>query len=145
MNNRINNTNNINFHSINGVNKMDSEKTYEDKVYDMIDAVTERAEREVPEYGDFAPVYEEFKNTNSKLPIDRYQLKVLKMPKEDVPDEKQRFLQAAVYAPAGDYKADMLIGAGHKDKIMEILKSDEFPETLNDAYIKLVDFMQNPD
>ncbi len=145
MNNKITQNNVQSFKSVNGVNKMNTENYYEDNVYELIDKITNRAEREVPEYGDFAPVYEEFKNINTKLPVSKYQLKVLKMPKEDVPDEKQRFIQAAVYAPAGDYNANILLAAGHKDKILNELKSDKFPEKLNNAFINLVDLLQNPD
>lgn len=145
MDGKINQINTTKFQAVNGVNKMDSEKTYEDNVYEMIDKVIARAEREVPDYGDFAPVYEEFANKNNDLSIGRYQLKVLKMPKTDVPDEKKRFIQAAVYSKAGDYKADVLLASGHKSKIMNILKSDDFPVKLNDAFVNLVDFMENPD
>lgn len=146
MNNKIPKNQIPSFQSVNGVKNMDeNEKTYEQKFYEMLDKVTERAEREVPEYGSFAPVYESFKNTNKELPIDRYQLKVLKMPKDVVDNEKKRYIEAAVFAPAGDYKANLLVGSGDKNEIMEQLKSDEFPKKLNDAYIKLVDFIQNPD
>ena len=110
----------------------------------MLNKLISRAEREVAEYGSFAPVFEEFKNTNPKLNIDRYQLKILKMPKEDVADETKRFIEATVFAPAGDYKANLLIGSGTKEEILKQLKSEEFVDKLNNAYIKLVDVIQNP-
>jgi len=144
-NNSIHNRNNIQaFKGIDGVNKMDEkEMTYQDHVYDIINKVATRSEREVPDYGDFAPVYEDFKNKNTDVPVGRYMLKVLKMPKADVADEKQRFIEASVYAPAGDYKAEMLLSGGHKDEILKELNSDKFPEKLNDAYLTLVDSIQN--
>ena len=146
MNNNIPHNKIPSFQSVNGVNNMNkNEKTYEENFYEMLDKVTKRAELEVPEYGSFAPVYEYFKNNNPELPIDRYQLKVLKMPKDVVEDEKQRYIEAAVFTPASDYKANILVGSGYKDDIIKQLKSDEFPEKLNDAYIKLVDLIKNPD
>ena len=110
----------------------------------MLEALINRAEREVPEYGDFAPVYESFKNTNPKLDIDRYQLKVFKMPKAQVPDETKRYLEAEVFTKAGTYKANILLGFGNKDEIMKQLKSKDFVDNLNNAYAQLVDLIQNP-
>jgi len=146
-NNSINNRNNIqSFKGIDGAKKMeDKEMTYDEHVYDIIDKVAKRSEREVPDYGEFAPVYEDFKNQDPKLNfVDRYMLKVVKMPKADVPDEKKRYIEASVYSPAGDYKADVLLAGGYKDDIMKELKSKEFPEKLNNAYVELVDYLRNP-
>lgn len=129
----------------NGVKNLNKKaNTYTDSFYNMLEKLIARAEREVPEYGEFAPVYENFKNTNQDLKIDRYQLKIFKMPKSDVEDETKRFIMAEVYAPACDYKADILIGSGSKEEILNQLKSPDFVGKLNNAYIQLADFIQNP-
>ena len=130
---------------VNGVKKM-TEKTnsYTDSFYKMLKDLIKRAEREVPEYGDFAPVYENFKNLNPNLDVDRYQLRIFKMPKSQVPDETKRYLEAEVFTKSGAYKADMLLGSGNKDEIMKQLKSEDFVDKLNEAYIQLVDLIQNP-
>ena len=144
MNSKINQNKIPDFQSLKGVKKMSNAKfNYEQEIKTLVDKVANRAEREVPEYGYFAPVYEEFANKNPQQNIDKFRLKVFKMPKQDVPDETKRYIEAAVYVPGSDYKADMLIGAGNKAEILKLLKSDEFPTRLNNAYSKLVDFIQN--
>ena len=128
-----------------GVKKMaEKANTYTDSFYKMLKDLIARAEREVPEYGDFTPVFENFKNTNPNLDVDRYQLKIFKMPKAQVADETRRFLEAEVYTKAGIYKANMLLGEGSKKDIMKQIKSEDFVEKLNNAYIQLVDLIQNP-
>jgi len=127
-----------------GAKKMDEkEMSFQDRVDEMVSKTSDRAELEVPEYGDFAPVMEFMDNTNKDLPVGKYGIKIYKMPKDIVEDPKQRYIEAAVYMPAGDYKADMVVGSGHKDKILEILNSPEFPEKLNRAYGELLDVIED--
>lgn len=130
---------------VNGVKKM-TEKTssYTDSFYKMLQKLIERAEREVPEYGDFAPVYENFKNTNPNLNVDRYQLRIFKKPKSEVADETKRYIEAEVYTKAGTYKATVLLGTGKKEDIIKQLRSEGFVDELNNSYIQLVDMIQNP-
>lgn len=145
MKNKILNAQIQNPNFVTGAKKMTEKlNNYTDSFYKMLKDITERAEREVPEYGDFAPVYENFKNINPKLDVDRYQLKIYKMPKAQVSDETERFLEAEVYTKAGTYRASLLLGSGKKEDILKQLKSEEFTEKLNNAYIKLVDLIQNP-
>ena len=130
---------------INGAKKMtEKSTTYTDSFYNMLKELITRAEREVPEYGDFAPVYESFKNNNSKLDVDRYQLRIFKMPKDLVPDETKRYLEAEVFTKAGTYSATMILGSGSKEDILKQLKTEEFTDKLNNTYAKLVDMIQNP-
>ena len=145
MKNKIINAQIQNQNFVNGVKKM-TEKTsnYTDSFYKMLNNLINRAEREVPEYGDFAPVYENFKNTNPELDIDRYQLKIYKAPKAYEPDETKRYLEAEVYNKAGTYKANIMLGSGKKDEIMKQIKSEDFVDKLNDTYIKLADLIENP-
>lgn len=65
------------------------------------------------------------------------------MPKSVVEDEKQRYLEAAAYMPAGDYKADMVVGSGNKQEILDMLKSKDFAENLNYAYAELLDVIKD--
>ena len=128
----------------NEVKKLDKKiSSYSESFFAMLEKLIKRADLEVPEYGDFAPVYENFANINPDLNIGKYQLKVFKMPKASEEDETKRFIMAEVFAPAGDYKADLLIGSGTKDEIMKQLQNPEFVDTLNNAYIELVEFMHN--
>ncbi|WP_321436656.1 hypothetical protein [uncultured Bacteroides sp.] len=119
--------------------------TYLENVCNIIDSVAKRVVLEVPESGIFAPVYDFFKNTDPKLAIDSYRLKVFKMPTEDVPDEKQRYIEALVFAQDGDYVASTLLLGGYKDTIINELNSKEFPEKLNNTFIELTYMLLHPD
>lgn len=119
--------------------------TYTENVYNIINAVAKRVILEVPESGEFADVYEFIKNIDSKLAIDRYQLKVLKMPTVNVPDPKKRYIEAAVYDIDGEYMASILLLGGYKDTIITELKSKKFPEKLNNAFIELAYMLLHPD
>ncbi|GEM_PF-1598049 len=138
-NSRINNTH--------GVNKMndDKELSFQDRVDEMIAKVFDRTEREVPEYGAFSDVAEYMPNLDpeTKTLAGKYGLRIYKMPKSVVEDPKQRYIEAAAYRPAGDYKADVIVGSGHKDEILKILNSDEFPEKLNRTYGELLETLED--
>jgi hypothetical protein len=64
------------------------------------------------------------------------------MPKDVVEDPKKRYIQAAAYMPAGDYKATLVVGSGDKKEILEKLNSPDFPEKLNDAYAQLLELLE---
>lgn len=115
--------------------------TYSENVYSIIDSVAKRVVLEVPESG----IFDFIKNTDSNLAIDNYRLKVFKMPTEDVPDEKKRYIEASVFAKDGHYAASTLLLGSYKDAIINELKSREFPEKLNNAFIELTDMLLHPD
>ena len=121
----------------------EKEMTFQDQVDEMVGKVADRVERYMPDYGEFSPIMEFTPNRDKTLNIGKYGLKVYKMPKDVVEDPKQRFIEATVYMPAGDYKADMVIGAGNKKEILEILKNPEFPEKINSAFGELVYTLEN--
>lgn len=123
----------------------DLDNYYSNAFYDMLDKVIARAEREMPEDGDFAPIYEQFPNRDESVwGVSRYQFRIFKMPTVDVPDTRKRYLMAAVYSTDG-YRASVLIGVGYRDKILEIIRSADFPTTLNNAFLDLVDLLQSAD
>ncbi|MCD8378557.1 MAG: hypothetical protein LUB59_07205 [Candidatus Gastranaerophilales bacterium] len=139
-----NNVSNVKFNGINGVNKVgDNDMTFQEQVDEMLGKISERAELEVPEYGDFAPVMEFFPNLDKDTDVSKYGLKIYKMPKDIVKDPKQRYVEAAVYMPAGDYKADKIVAMGHKNEILKAINSPEFPEKLNQAYRELLNIIEN--
>lgn len=121
----------------------EKEMTFQDQVDEMLGKVADRVERYMPDYGEFSPIMEFTPNRDKTLNIGKYGLKVYKMPKDVVEDPKQRFIEASVYMPAGDYKADMVVGAGNKKEILEILKNPEFPEKINSAFGELVYTLEN--
>jgi hypothetical protein len=96
--------NNFIYNKISFNGKNEEKKSMRNIIQNGINNLAQRAEREVVEYGDFAPVYESFKNTNPDLNIDKYQLKIFKMPRESVQDETKRYIMAEVYLPSRDNK-----------------------------------------
>lgn len=143
MDNRIQN---INIQRVFGARKMNENKTEEripKNFQDQIDITLEKLvkrEREVAEYGDFAPVSEYFDNLGqtTKDIVSKYEVKIYKMPYDVDPDPKKRYVEAVAYEPAEEYKSNMIVGAGTKKEVLELLKDPEFAQKLNIVYGKLV-------
>lgn len=144
MNNKIANNYRIKQQITKGVQELETKKTYVESLYEMRDKLISEVSSYIPEYGAFTPVYAEFKNLNKDLNIDKFQIKVFKMPKQDEPDETKRFVEAAVYLPASDYKATLLLTSGNKEQILEQIQTEEFVKKLDKAYAELIDVIQNP-
>lgn len=141
---KINNNNNVN--NFAGVKKMEKEpENFQEQIGNMLEKLSKNAENYVPEYGDFKPVMEFIPNLdkNTSSTVGKYGLKIYKMPKHIEPDEKLRYVEAAAYMPAGDYKADAIVGSGNKAEILKLLKSEEFAKNLNYTYSELLDTVKN--
>ena len=89
-------------------------------------------------------IYEDIMNNDEKTRklCSKFRLKVLKMPKEDVPDPAKRFIEVGAFHAQAGYCATMLIGAGYKTAIIEKLTHPDFPLKVQDDYQKLVDFLE---
>lgn len=101
----------------------------------MIKDVYARAEREVPEYGDFKMVYEEFKNPDKDLCATDFMLKVVKPNLKGY--EKVRNLELVAYNLPMPYKAERIIATGSKEEILEKLKSKDLQTELEKAVREL--------
>ena len=64
--------------------KLGSPRNFKEQVEQMLEKLIVRAEREVPEYGDFAPVTELFQNLDpgSQDIVGKFGLTILKLPKD---------------------------------------------------------------
>lgn len=82
-----------------------------------------RLEREVPENGDFAPVYEEYQ---SKSPIlDLGSLKVVcKYVKDDSPKKETRSLEAIRTEKGNNKESSIVLKKGTKQEILEYLHNN---------------------
>lgn len=119
-----------------GTDKMaKSENILKEQVKNLVSKLHARAEREVPEYGDFAVVYEEFKNPDKDLSASNFMLKIYKPKNTD--DEKLRYVEAAAYALPAPYKAEMPVLQGRKEDILKLLQDEEFAEHLQKTFVKL--------
>ena len=109
--------------------------TMKQHIEKMIKDVYARAEREVPEYGDFKMVYEEFKNPDKNLCATDFMLKVVKPNLKGY--EKVRNLELVAYKLPLPYKADRIIATGSKEEILEKLKSNELQSEIEQAVKEL--------
>lgn len=120
------NKNRINEINYQGIKPVKGEgKSMEQSLKKMVNQILVRAEREVPEYGDFAPVYEEIKNISQSLCPTDYVLKISKLPKEIKNNETTRVLELVAYKLPAPYKASRAIAYGTKEEILNQLKSEE--------------------
>ena len=130
--NKINKINNSNFSGIKPKSK--EVKTMEQHIKKIVNDVLSRAEREVPPYGEFAPVFEEFKNTNSALDATHFMLKIVKPPKNIEGHETLRNIELTAYKVPTPYKASVIIKSGTKDDIIEKLKTPEFHKEIEESF-----------
>lgn len=114
-------------------------KTMEEQIKKMINDVLKRAEREVPEYGEFAPVYEEFKNTDKELIATDFMLKITKPPKNIENHQTRRYLEVVAYKLPAPYKTSRIIASGTKDEILNALKDETLCEKIDKAARELSD------
>ena len=129
--NRIQSTN------FKGIKKMPQEQTFEEKVQKMVDDLSARAEREVPEYGDFKTVYEVIKDDSPNSRVLGYALKIRKPNLQN--SEKLRGLEAVVYDSYSDYQSERVIAKGSKEDILKTLKDEDLAKKLTKAFDELSD------
>ncbi len=135
--NKINNnkTNNINFE---GVKPAKVEvKNMEQDFRKMLNQILARAEREVPEYGDFAPVYEEVKNIDRSLCPTDFMIKIYKLPKRVENDETARMVELIAFKFPAPYQASRGLAYGTKEEILRQLKSGEMIAKMEETAKKL--------
>lgn len=78
-----------------------------------------RAEREVPDYGDFASVYERFANPDNNFKASDFIIKIVKPPKNITNNEKIRNLEIVAYNLPSTYKASAIIATGTKEELLK--------------------------
>lgn len=123
--NKINsqNTNNAKFNGLKP--KINEVKNMEEHIQKMVKDLFKRAEREVPEYGDFKVVFEEFKNPDKSLCASDFLLKIVKPPKNIEGNEKLRNLELVAYKLPSPYMAERLLASGSKEEILKQLQSED--------------------
>ena len=136
--NRIDNTN------FGGIKPKASEvKKMDELIKKMVADLLARAEREVPEYGDFKIVYEEFKNPDKNLIATDFMLKITKPPKNVEGHEKKRYLELVAYNLPSPYIAEKLLEIGTKDKILAKLKENNLADIIKEKLIQLSKDLEN--
>lgn len=103
----------------------------------MLNQILVRAEREVPEYGDFAPVYEILKNVDRTLCPTDFMLRISKLPKGMENSETTRVLELVAYKVPTPYKSVRTLAYGTKEEILNKLKSGEITSEIEMTAKKL--------
>ncbi len=128
--NRVQNTN------FKGMKQMPQEElTFNEEIQNMVQNLSARAEREVPEYGSFKEVFEVVPNKDKNARALGYALKVRKPLIKG--DEKLRGLEAVVYDSRSDYMCERVIAKGTKEDILKALKDESLVDKLEVAYVEL--------
>lgn len=136
----MNEINPINKTSFKGIRKMhEEEPTFEEKIEKTVKNLLARAEREVPEYGDFKSVYEQFPNTDKSIPATHFMLKINKPVIKG--SEKMRSLVAVAYDIPHPYKTERTIAYGTKKEVLDALKSENLTNDLKEFYIELANYL----
>ena len=132
--NKINkqNINKSNFESVKP--KSNEVKTMKKSLEKLINNIRLRAEREVPEYGDFAPVLEEFKNFDKTLEASDFMLKIVKPPKNIENHETLRYIELTAYKLPLPYKVTKLVGRGSKEEILKQLDQPDFLTKVEESF-----------
>lgn len=122
-------------------NVINHDKSFQDNVQQLILRIIEETEKRVPEYGDFMPVWELMVNPdkNTKDLVGKYGLKILKLPKDIVPDPTKRYISASAFDPTGTWDSNMVVGSGTKEEILTMMRDEGFVEKLIDTFVDLAD------
>lgn len=110
-------------------------KNIEDFSSEIIEKLHARAEREVPEYGSFKLVYEDFRNPDKNMQATDFMLKISK-PK-DLQNEKARVLEAVAYNLPSPYIVERVIASGNKADILTALKNPDLKTDLPQIFMEL--------
>ncbi len=125
----IHRINNLRFEGVKVKKPMNIEQWFENTLKKLHD----RAQREVPEYGDFKIIDEKFVNPDKNLKVTDFEIKIVNPPKNIEDQEILRGIYITAYNSPSPYKAERLIAAGTKKEILEKLQSKEFLNEILDA------------
>ena len=127
--------NKLNQLRIEGTKRMPKvEESFEKQIEKMVSKLTGRAEREVAEYGDFAPVFETLENHNKKFNMTDFVLKIQK-PKGTKPD--YRAMYASAYNMPNPMKYEHILVDGSKEDILKALKDKNFLSEIKETFERL--------
>ncbi len=101
--------------------------TIDDSINKTLTTLYKRAEREVPEYGMFRPVVEEFDNINRNESSKRIKLSI--RPSTDKSEPQERIFRVDIFSNRGD-STNPIFAAGKKKDILNILKDENLKEII---------------
>ncbi len=110
-----------------------------------VENLSKRAEREVPENGDFAPVVERFVNHNPEIYANELLLQVTPLPvslKNEPDYNKLRYLQAVVKSPL-EQPNRCVLACGTKQEILHTLSDENLSQRVAFKFEELADDLRN--
>ena len=114
-------------------------KNMDEQIKIMVENILKRAEREVPEYGEFKNVFEEFQNPDKTLSVTDFKLRITKPPKTIEGHETMRLLELAAYNFPSPYVAERVLCVGTKEEILKELKNPDLCKKIKEKCLKLSD------
>lgn len=131
----------VNKNSFNGIRrttarpKTNEVKGMKQNISKMVDSLLEKAKdsRALPNYGDFSPLYTEFKNPNPNLCATDFMLKIVKPDKSIQGHETKRNLELVAYKLPSPYIAERLLASGTTEEILEALKDPNLLSKIESA------------
>ena len=123
------NQNKINFKGATKMNNENKPETVEEFANTAVKSLANRAEREVAQNGDFAPVSERYVNHDPNIYANEMLLQVVPLPqslKNEPNYNKLRYLQAVVKSPLEQTARSVLL-CGTKKQVLETLNDENLP------------------
>ncbi|MCQ2738728.1 MAG: hypothetical protein MJ237_00715 [bacterium] len=128
MVNRIPNTNIS--QNVKSAKQPDEIVTLNKLIKESFQKLSERAEREVPEYGDFSPVFETFKNPDNTLCATDFLIQISKPPKTVENHQTIRNFELVAYNFPSPYKISTILKTGTKEELMQKLQNENIYEEI---------------
>ena len=128
----INKVNQTNFK---GIGKMKNiEPDFNEQTRLLVEKLSTRAEREVCEHGDFAPVFEIMHNTDEKLKATDF---VLNIEHPEGTDPKFRTLDASAYKVPLTKRYERTLVTGTKEDILKAMREEGFAKQVQETFKRL--------
>lgn len=99
----------------------------EEKITETLEKLIKRTEYEVPEYGGFRPIEEEFTNPDIGSIANRVKFSV--KPSTDKTNQKDRILKMDIFSYKGN-STSPIFEVAKKEEILKILKTENLPEKI---------------
>jgi hypothetical protein len=133
--NKINNIKTSNLKQIFSKQKANEVKNMKQHIEVMVKTLLEKAKdgRALPNFGDFSPLYTEFKNPNPNLCATDFLLKIVKPHNNIKGHETLRNLELVAYKLPSPYIAEKLLASGTTDEILKELNKPELLTKIEDA------------
>lgn len=128
--NKISNNNFIHNYKTSFNGKSEDKSSMEDNIKNGINKLVARAEREVAEYGDFAPVVEKLSSCTEGLKIGEPSLKIVYANYQK--DKTFKRLELDVPSASGKSTATVVMELANKDNILKALSEDGFTDRIKE-------------